>query len=133
MQQLMLVGNLTADPVLNEREYTNKETGEIVKAKVCNFTVAVDNGFGASKTTQFFRVNAWRGLGETCAKWLKKGRGVMVLGAVNLNNYVDKNNNLRASMEVRADQVQFMNDGKNVSTPDIVTPLEATDEEESLY
>ena len=117
MYQATILGNLTADPVLNDREYTNKETGEIIKTKVCNFTVAADEGYGARKQTQFFKVNAWRGLGETCAKYLKKGRGVYVVGPIALNNYVDKNNNLRASMEIRADQVHFLSDGKGVTTP----------------
>ena len=118
MYKAEILGNLTADPILNEREYTDKETGEIIKTKVCNFTVAADDGFGARKQTQFFRVNAWRGLGETCAKYLKKGRGVFVSGPINLNNYVDKNKNLHAVMEIRADQIQFLNDGKGIETPE---------------
>ena len=117
MQKIIVCGNLTADPIINEREWTNKDTGEILKSKVCNFTLAVDNGFGTSKTTQFFRVNAWRGLGESCAKYLKKGRQILVEGVVALNNYVDKNNNLRAVMEIRADEIQFMNDGKSAESP----------------
>lgn len=131
MQQIMICGNLTADPILNEREYVNKETGEIIKTNVCNFSVAVDDGYGVRKTTQFFRVNAWRGLGELCAKYLKKGRGVLVLGTVSMNNYVDKNNNLRAAMEIRADQVRFMNDGKGMPTASVETG--SVDEEEALY
>ena len=126
MFKAIIMGNLTADPVLNEREYTNKETGEIIKTKVCNFTVAADNGFDANKKTQFFRVNAWRGLGEACAKCLKKGRQVYVEGPISLNNYIDSNNNLHAVMEIRADQIQFCNDGKGVKTP-------PADEEEMLY
>ena len=118
MQKIFICGNLTADPILNEREYVNKNTGEIVKAKVCNFTVACDDGFGARKKTQFFRVNAWRGLGETCSKFLSKGRQVLVEGPVSLNNYIDKSNNLRAVMEIRADNVQFMQDGKGIATPE---------------
>ena len=124
MYKVEILGNLTADPVLNDREYTNKETGEIIKTKVCNFTVAADEGFGARKQTQFFRINAWRGLGETCAKYLKKGRAVYVSGPINLNNYVDKNNNLRASMEVRADQIQFLGGDKSVETPEESEPLD---------
>lgn len=62
MQKIILCGNLTADPVINDREWTNKSTGEILKAKVCNFSVAVDDGYGDRKNTQFFRINAWRGL-----------------------------------------------------------------------
>ena len=124
MYKLEVIGNLTADPILNEREYIDKTTGEVIHTKVCNFTVAADEGFGARKQTQFFRVNAWRGLGESCAKWLKKGRGVYVSGPISLNNYVDKNNNMRTVMEVRADAVLFLNDGKSVETPEPVDESE---------
>lgn len=117
MYEAKVLGNLTADPVLNDREYVNKNTAEIVKTKVCNFTVAANNGFGENKQTQYFRVTVWRGLAESCAKYLKKGRGVYVSGPISLNNYVDKNNNLRAVMEIRADQVQFLNDKNSVETP----------------
>lgn len=129
MQKIIISGNLTADPVLNEREYTNKETAEIIKTKVCNFSVAVNEGYGDRKTTTYFRVNAWRGLGETCAQWLKKGRGVLVVGAVSLNNYVDKNQNLRAVMEIRADEVQFLSDGKGSVTTPTEQPAVIDDEE----
>lgn len=117
MYEAKVLGNLTGDPVLNDREYVNKNTAEIVKTKVCNFTVAANNGFGENKQTQYFRVTVWRGLAESCAKYLKKGRGVYVSGPISLNNYVDKNNNLRAVMEIRADQVQFLNDKNGVETP----------------
>lgn len=125
MQRLIICGNLTNDPILNNREWTNSETGEIIKSSVCNFTVAVDEGYGARKNTEFFRVNAWRGLGDTCAKFLKKGRQVLIEGVVTLNNYVDKNNNPHSVMEVRADAVQFLNDGKGVETPNPAEPEEA--------
>ena len=124
MQKIIICGNLTADPIINDREYTDKNTGEIIKTKVANFTVAVDEGFGARKTTEFFRVNAWRGLGETCAKFLKKGREVLIEGVVSLNNYVDKNNNLRTVMEVRANEIQFLGGGRGVETPEEKEPAE---------
>lgn len=116
------IGNLTADPVINEREWVNNETGEIIKASVCNFTVAADDGFGARKQTTFFRVNAWRKLGESCAKFLKKGRAVYVAGPVRLNNYVDKNNNPHSVIEVRAEAIQFLNNGKGEETTVVETP-----------
>lgn len=128
-----MLGNLTSDPILSEREYVNKETGEIIKTKVCNFTVAADDGYGVRKTTQFFRVSVWRGLGEICAKYLKKGRGVYVAGPVVLNNYVDKNNNLHATMEVRADFVNFLPDGKPTESSAVTTPEEDPNFEETPY
>ena len=131
MFKLFVIGNLTADPVLYDREWTDKETGEVLRCKVCNFTVAADDGFGPRKQTQFFRINAWRGLGETCAEYLKKGRQVYVSGPVTLNNYVDKNKNLRATMEVRAEAVEFLNGGVMVKATAGNTAEEPV--EEALY
>ena len=130
MNKLIVSGNLTADPVLNEREYVDKVTGEIIKTKVCNFSVAVDDGYKDRKTTQFFRVNAWRDLGEICAKYLKKGRQIIIEGSVKLNNYVDKSNNLHAAMEIRADGVEFLQDGKNIK---VTTPPPEGDFEDTPY
>lgn len=129
MNKIIICGNLTADPVITEVEYTNRTTGEIIKTKVCNFTVACDDGFGESKMTQYFRVNSWRGQGETCMKYLKKGREVLIEGPVKLNTYVDKNNVARSSMEVRANSIQFLRGGKNANPPEENDP----EEEETLY
>ena len=125
MYKVSIVGNLCGDPVLVEREKVDKETGEVMKFKVCNFTVAADNGFGDSRKTAFFRVSAWRGLGEACAANLAKGRGVYIEGPVELNNYIGTDKQLHSTMEVRADLIQFL--GKKVETPD------ETPAEEALY
>ena len=130
MVKLEIIGNLTADPTVREVEYASKETGEIIKTNVCSFTVAADHGFGERKTTTFFKVNAWRGLGDACMKALKKGRGVFVIGPVIQNNYVDKNNNLRSVMELRAEEVHFLYDGRKVATPSVE---EDEPEDEMLY
>ena len=128
MQRFMMTGNLTADPILSEREYTNKETGEVLHTKVCNFTVAVNDNYGDRKKTQYFRVNAWRGLGENCAKYLKKGRGVTVFGKISMNNYIDKNNNIRSAIEILAEDVEF-----NGKKPEDQPENTDVTEEEPLY
>lgn len=117
MIKLICCGNLTADPVLNEREWTNPTTGEIIKTKVCNFSIAANEGFGDRQVTTYFRVSAWRGLGETCKKYLTKGRAVLISGPVKLNNYVDKTGTIRSGMEIRADEIQFLGSGIKLENP----------------
>lgn len=56
----------------------------------------------------FFRVNAWRGLGENCAKFLAKGRKVAVVGSVSVNTYTGSDGKTRVSMDVHADEVEFL-------------------------
>lgn len=140
MYKLTIIGNLSTDVTLNKRNWENeridKTTGEVIhgqaEANVANFTVAANEGRGAYRQTQFFRIAAWRGLAEICAKYLSKGRQVYIEGVPSLNNYVDKNNNLRSVIELRADRIELLQDGKKViATEDVVE--EINEEEEPLY
>ena len=57
MNKLTIIGNLTKDP-----ELRTTQDG----TSVCNFTVAVNRrkSNGQQPEADFFRVSAWRGLGE---------------------------------------------------------------------
>ena len=103
MNKLFIIGNLTRDPEL-------RSTRDGIA--VCSFTVAVNRRSKGAQAGQqdadFFRVNAWRELGETCAKFLAKGRKVAVTGSVSVSTYTGSDGTARASMDVRADQVEFL-------------------------
>ena len=90
---------------------------------VCSFTVAVNRKKTANNDNpgaDFFRVTAWRGLGENCAKFLDKGRKVAVVGSVSLHTY-ESNGKQGASLEVLADDVEFLSPRVSDS------PAESTD------
>ena len=73
MIRLLVVGNLVRDP----------ETGTTQGGvNYCTFTVAGRKKFHreGEPDAEFVRVTAGRGLGETCAKSLQKGRSVTVMG-----------------------------------------------------
>ena len=74
---------------------------------VCSFNVAV-SGKGKDKTTTWFRVTTWRQLAENCSRFLEKGKKVAVLGSVSLSTYTKKDGTGGASLEVNADQVEFL-------------------------
>ena len=100
MNKLVIIGNLTADPELRST------TSGI---SVCTFTVAVNRRSKSDKQeADFFRVTAWRELGETCSKFLAKGRKVAVTGAVSVSSYQGKDGKAYANLEVRADEVEFL-------------------------
>lgn len=101
MNKLIIIGNLTADP-----ELRTIPSG----VSVCTFTVAVNRRFSSKeeRQTDFFRVAAWRQLGENCSKFLSKGRKVCVIGEVTARAYEGKDGTLRASLEVTADDVEFL-------------------------
>lgn len=76
---------------------------------VCTFTVAVNRRVkqGEERKADFFRVSAWRERGETCAKYLSKGKKVCVRGMVTLSTW-EKDNRHGANLEVTADEVEFL-------------------------
>lgn len=132
MIDLTIVGNLTADPVIREVEWTNTETGEILKDKVCNFTVAADDGYGAKKKVQFFKVSVWRKPGETCYNILNKGRQVLVKGPVFQNTYKDASNVEHTIMQIRGERVEFLTGGTRVTVNNDVI-VEEIENEETPY
>ena len=103
MNKVFIVGNLTRDPELR----TTRDG-----ISVCSFTVAVNRRVRSAEAGQpeadFFRVTAWRQLGEICAKYLAKGRKVAVTGAVSLDTYTGNDGAQRASLQVTADDVEFL-------------------------
>lgn len=98
MNTIMLIGNLVRDP--EARTLANG-------INLTTFTIAV-NGRGKDQEAQFFRVTTWRQLAENCQRFLAKGRKVAVLGSVSLNTYTKKDGTGGASLEVNADQVEFL-------------------------
>lgn len=101
MNRLFIIGNLTGDPEL--RSTTDGKS-------VCNFSVAVNRRRKPDGTqeTDFFRVSAWNGQGESCAKYLHKGSKVAVVGSVSGYGYTDKQGNPKASLELLASDVEFL-------------------------
>ncbi len=112
MNRLTIIGNLTHDP-----ELRTTPSGD----SVCSFSVAVnrrqrrDAQNNGQPEADFFRVSAWRQLGENCAKYLAKGRKVAVVGSVSVRTYQANDGTTRATMEVNATDVEFLssrNDGE---------------------
>ena len=102
MNSLTIIGNLTDAP-----ELRTTSTG----INVCSFNVAVNRRKTANNDNpgaDFFRVTAWRQLGENCARFLDKGRKVMVRGAVSVRTWEKDNGTHGASLEVTAEDVEFL-------------------------
>ncbi len=103
MNKIFLIGNLTRDP-----ELRSTQSG----IPVCTFTVAVNRRQRGAEAGQqeadFFRVTTWRQMAENCNRYLAKGRKVGVTGTLTLESYQDKNGLPRNSLEVQADEVEFL-------------------------
>ena len=99
MNKAIIIGNLTRDP---EMHTANTAKGPV---PVCHMTVAVSRkGEGAD----YFRVKAWRGLGESCGRYLTKGRKVYVSGPVSAHTYQTQSGETRVVLEINAEDVEFL-------------------------
>jgi single-strand DNA-binding protein len=102
MQRIILTGNVCNDP-----ETRATPSG----VTVCSFNVASDRRYKdakGEKITDFFRVQAWRQLGEVCSKYVRKGMKVGVVGELQPRLYEAKDGTARMSLDVCADDVEFM-------------------------
>lgn len=102
MNKQIVIGNVCNDP-----ETRSTPSG----VTVCSFNVAVDRRFKdakGNKVTDFFRVQAWRQLGEVCSKYVRKGMKVAAVGELQPRLYEAKDGTARMSLDVCADDVEFM-------------------------
>lgn len=108
-QSVTVIGHLGRDP---EMRYTSSGVA------VTSFSVATsrkwtDAAGAAQEKTTWFRVSAWRKLGETCNQYLHKGQLVMVEGEIDASAYTPKDGGEpRASLELTARTVKFLSRGE---------------------
>lgn len=108
MLQLIIIGNLVRDPE------TGTTDGGV---NWCRFTVAARKKYAkeGEPDAEFVRVTAWRGLGDTCAKYLQKGRAVSVIGEPKAHAWIatkgEHQGEARGEFEMNADSVEFINTG----------------------
>ncbi len=105
-------GNLTRDP---ELRFTTEGI------PVCEFGLAVNRVRSKDKdAVDFFDVTAWRELGETIAKYKKKGDPVLVEGRLTYSSWEaqDGSGAKRSKVTITAENVQFLGNG---SPPDDAT------------
>ena len=102
MNKVFLIGNLTRDP-------ETRETPSGVT--MCRFAIAVQRPFSSQdgeRQVDFFECTAWRGLGESVARYTKKGKKVAVVGSIQLRNYEDNQGAKRTAVDIIAQDVEFL-------------------------
>ena len=95
-----VVGSLGKDP-----EIRSTSTGK----KKASFSVAVDQGYGDGKRTEWVNIIAWEKLAELAEKYLKKGKTVALSGTLQTSSWEDKQSGQkRYKTEVVARDITFM-------------------------
>lgn len=107
MIKVFLIGNLTADPALTETS-----SG----IQICRFSVAVnrrDNSDDGERKADFYNITAWRGLGETVARYAHKGDKISVLGNQEIRTYETRDGETRTSVDITATDIEFLSTRRN--------------------
>jgi single-strand DNA-binding protein len=116
VNKVIFIGNLTRDP-----ELSTIPSG----VSVCKFSIAVNRKFAGAdgqRDTDFFNITAWRGLGENCAKFLKKGNKVCVVGQIQTRTY-EQDGIKKYAVDVIADDVEFLTPKNGGESSSEMTPV----------
>lgn len=132
MNKIAVIGNLTRDPEVGQ-------TQEGVKW--CRFSLAVRKRFRkeGQPDSDFMRVTAWRGLAESCARYLVKGRKACVIGYAETHSWMAQDGTPRSQIEITAEDVEFLSP-RQADQPPQAPPaapeggyVEVPDDEETPY
>ena len=122
LNSILIEGNLTKDPQLS---YTPKGT------PVCQFTLASNRYYKQDEEYQrevsFLDVTTWGRQAEVCGEYLKKGRGVRVVGRLKQDRWQDPEGNNRSRVSIVAEHVEFKPDRKADGDAEEKEPAESPD------
>jgi single-strand DNA-binding protein len=134
LNSILMEGNLTKDP---ELKTTSKGTS------VCAFTVASNRYYKQEdeqkQEVSFFPVEVWAGLADTCNQYLKKGRGVRVVGRLKQDRWKDQDEKNHERFKIVAEHVEFKplfskngKEKKEVGVPHVDNPSDEQISEDDL-
>ena len=92
------MGRLTRDP---EMRHTNSGT------PVTTFSIAIDNGYGDNKRTDFVNCLAWNKTAEFVTKYFTKGKMIIVIGRISTRSWETQDGKRAYATEVVAKEVSF--------------------------
>jgi single-strand DNA-binding protein len=104
MNKFVGIGRLTAEPQVRYAAET--------QTAICKFCIAVDDGYGEKKKTNFINVIAFGKTAENCEKFTGKGLRIAVEGKLQSGSYDNKEGKKVYTLDVVADRIEFI-DWKN--------------------
>ena len=113
INKVILMGRLTRDP---EMRHTNSGT------PVTTFSIAIDNGYGDNKRTDFVNCIAWNKTAEFVTKYFTKGKMIIVIGRITTRSWETQDGKRAYATEVVANEVSF---GESKTSPQLNTPQTA--------
>jgi single-strand DNA-binding protein len=104
INRVALAGRLTHEPQLN---YTQKGKA-VLRMRVALNRPYKDSQGEWQQEASFLTVVAWDKLAETCAEHLSRGSAIYAEGRLKSQEREDPEGKIRASLDVQADSVQFL-------------------------
>ncbi|MDR2660404.1 MAG: single-stranded DNA-binding protein [Spirochaetaceae bacterium] len=121
LNSILIEGNLVKDPAFRS---TAKGT------PLCTFCLASNryhkNDNGLEEEVNFFEVEAWSKLAETCQTMGHKGRGVRVVGRLKQDRWNDNDGKPHSRISIVAEHIEFRPDFKKNGAAPAAIPLEKT-------
>ena len=114
LNKVLLIGNLTRDP---ELRYLPSGQAVTTFTLAANRTYVAASGEKKEEAT-FVRVVVWARRAEVCNEYLKKGSPVFVEGRLQSRNWEAQDGTKRSSIEVVANNVQFLSRGGGAREPE---------------
>lgn len=116
MNKITISGRLTRDT-------------EVKSDKLATNCVAVDEGYGQNKTTQFFNLKF---LGEKkvdfATKYLSKGKGVLIEGKLDISSWTDNEGKKRTDTSIIVNDIEFFGGNKEEKSEVKTTPVDTVPE-----
>jgi len=123
INKVILMGRLTRDP---ELRHTGKGT------PVTTFSIAIDNGYGDNKRTDFVNCLAWNKTAEFVTKYFTKGKMIVIAdGRISTRSWETQDGKRAYATEVIANEVNF---GETKSSQQTATqrPMQDDDDDFTL-
>lgn len=98
INKVILMGRLTRDP---ELRHTGTGTA------VCSFSIAIDNGYGENRQTDFINCVAWNKTAEFVSNYFSKGKMIIVIGRISTRSWEGQDGKRNYATEVVASEVSF--------------------------
>jgi len=98
INKVILMGRLTRDPEL-------RHTG--TGTPVCSFSIAIDNGYGENRQTDFINCVAWNKTAEFVSNYFQQGKMIIVIGRISTRSWEGQDGKKNYVTEVVASEVSF--------------------------
>ncbi len=101
LNKFFIMGRLTRTP-----ELRHTPNGRVV----ANFAIAHELSFKDSdgnKITEFYDIVSWNNTAEFAAKYLDRGRQIVIAGSGRMRSFTDREGIRRTKFEIHADEIYF--------------------------